>query len=110
MGTGRLFWPAERRCSKRLSSGGGGTTRRSEAPSNEEFLHPILPNLEVSRIADIQQALTHDIRLNSGKYDRNQVLPVTWHGKTIEATMEGEAVPVSFFGYHDMVVLWEEIQ
>ena len=37
----RQFEPRGRRYSERLLTGGGGTIRRSEKPSNQELLHPI---------------------------------------------------------------------
>ena len=37
------------------ASGGGGTIRRSEKPSNQELLHPNLSDPELSKTADTQQ-------------------------------------------------------
>ena len=37
------------------------------------------------------------------------ILPVTWSGKTIEPSMDGQEVPFTFFDWHDGLELFEEM-
>ena len=56
----------------------------------------VKPNacLQFARI--IRNALSHNFCFEFGKHEKS-ILPVTWHGRTINSSMEGQELTLSFY-------------
>ena len=57
----------------------------------------------------IRNCLSHNFKFEFSKYDRS-LLPVTWHGRTIHASMDGEHLALAFFGYVESWELFRDYQ
>lgn len=56
----------------------------------------------------VRHALTHDQHWRFSKKDLAK-LPVTWKGRTIEASMDGKDIMVEFYGYFETIELLDEM-
>jgi len=56
----------------------------------------------------MRNSLTHTQRFSFNPHDKT-LLPVSWRGKTIEASMDGTEPPFTFYDWWDACELWEEI-
>jgi hypothetical protein len=56
----------------------------------------------------IRNCLSHNFKFEFNRYDKG-LLPVTWRGKTITAGMDGSFLELSFFGYVEAWVLFNEM-
>ncbi len=57
----------------------------------------------------VRNALTHNQRWLLSRPSDLRILPVTWHGKVIEATMNGNEMTFEFYDWFDGMELWEEM-
>ncbi len=56
----------------------------------------------------VRNSLKHSQTWNLNSYDLS-LLPVTWNGKTIEASMNGQIMTWDFYDCFDALELWDEM-
>lgn len=57
----------------------------------------------------IRNCLSHNFKFEFRKYDK-RLLPVSWKGRTIDASMDGKHLELKFFGYVETWELFMEYQ
>lgn len=57
----------------------------------------------------IRNCLSHNFRFEFNRYDK-RILPVSWKGKIIDISMDGQPLKLNFFGYVESWELFMEYQ